>query len=299
MEKYNYLSLMDVQPSGEPLYYPGNIADSLFLASDPFDFDADTPVFCFTGNRGSGRTEAAKAIARINDCELWVVDNTKLRTNEDMSNLFNEIYHLFLAEGGIVLLRNLDFFDSKSNYSVYYLSEFHKKSFYHLLRSRLRKLQYDKFPNNAIVLVTMDKCEGKEDFTDVVSFEYDDQDLLHIMRDYWDYKKGTVDDFTKCAMDEVDTKYKRQKEQFFDFYVKKFLLGRKKVPSRAVAAIRGILSFQETETDDPALGLLRNLLFRAFSWPYNDVALEALIEDNGWPPEDLELLAVTKEEKKN
>lgn len=72
-----------------------------------------------------------------------------------MSNLFNEIYHLFLAEGGIVLLRNLDFFDPTSNYSVYYLSEFQKKSFYHLLRIRLRKLQYDKFPNNAIVLVTV------------------------------------------------------------------------------------------------------------------------------------------------
>lgn len=293
MEKYNYLSLMDVTASDEPLYYPAKTLDSIFIASDLFDYDVETPVFCFEGKRGTGRTEAAKAIARINNLNLYVVDNTKLHTLGDVNSLFDEISRLFSAEGAVVLFRNLDSFDPETTYYTPFLSEDEREDVALVLCDGLSGLQYDKFPNDGIVIATMQKCNDYETFTNIVSFEYDDQDLLHIMKDYWDYKKNTVDSYTRFVMDGVDEHYKRIKERLFNFY----LIGSMhKTPARAVAAIRAILSFRGTETADPELGLLRNLLFRAFSEPFDLISIEMLIEDYGWLREDIELFAVTEEE---
>ncbi len=98
----------------EPLNLPTVIADDLKGVINAVNHNMGINKFLFEGIPGSGKTEAAKHVARLLDRTLFYVDFTKLvdsklgQTNKNISRVFNEINLIPNTNKAIILFDEID-----------------------------------------------------------------------------------------------------------------------------------------------------------------------------------------------
>lgn len=106
--KSDYLEYIDVRMM-EPLNLPSDISDDIKGIINAINHNVGINKFLFEGRPGSGKTEAAKQIARLLNRKLFRVNFERLidsklgQTNKNVISLFNEIYKM-PSPGEIVIL---------------------------------------------------------------------------------------------------------------------------------------------------------------------------------------------------
>lgn len=108
-----FLKQIDIR-SMEPLNLPVEISEDLKGIINAVNHNVGINKFLFEGLPGSGKTEAAKQIARLLDRILFCVDFDNLidsrlgQTNKNISNVFNEINLIPYANKVVVLFDEID-----------------------------------------------------------------------------------------------------------------------------------------------------------------------------------------------
>lgn len=108
-----FLKQIDVR-SKEPLYLPVAISEDLKGILNAVNHNIGINKFLFEGLPGSGKTEAAKQIARLLDRVLFCVDFDNLidsrlgQTNKNIASVFNEINLIPYANKIIILFDEID-----------------------------------------------------------------------------------------------------------------------------------------------------------------------------------------------
>lgn len=98
----------------EPLNLPIEIADDIKGIINAVNYNVGINKFLFEGLPGSGKTEAAKNVARLLGRALWVVDfehiiDSKLgQTNKNIASVFKEINLIPDASKAVVLFDEID-----------------------------------------------------------------------------------------------------------------------------------------------------------------------------------------------
>lgn len=109
----DYLKQIDTRII-EPLNLPAKIADDIKGIINAVNHNVGINKFLFEGFPGSGKTEAAKQIARLLDRTLFCIDfenliDSKLgQTNKNISEVFNEINRLPFPNRVVVLFDEID-----------------------------------------------------------------------------------------------------------------------------------------------------------------------------------------------
>lgn len=109
----DYLKQIDVRII-EPLYMPMIISEDIKGIINAVNHNVGINKFLFEGDPGSGKTEAAKQVARLLDRMLFRVDfaniiDSKLgQTNKNISTLFNEINLLPHPNRVVILFDEID-----------------------------------------------------------------------------------------------------------------------------------------------------------------------------------------------
>ncbi len=109
----NYLKQIDTR-TVEPLNLPSKIADDIKGIINAVNHNVGINKFLFEGLPGSGKTEAAKHVARLLDRTLFRVDfenliDSKLgQTNKNISDVFNEMNLLPNPNKVVVLFDEID-----------------------------------------------------------------------------------------------------------------------------------------------------------------------------------------------
>ena len=97
-----------------PLYLPTEILEDIKGIINAVNHNVGINKFLFEGLPGSGKTEAAKQVARLLDRTLFSVDfdtliDSKLgQTNKNISNIFNEINNLPYSNKAVILFDEID-----------------------------------------------------------------------------------------------------------------------------------------------------------------------------------------------
>ena len=98
----------------EPLYLPLEISDDIKGIINAVNHNIGINKFLFEGFPGSGKTEAAKQVARLMNRKLYSVDFSNLidsklgQTNKNISNVFNEIGLIPQSNKIIILFDEID-----------------------------------------------------------------------------------------------------------------------------------------------------------------------------------------------
>ena len=109
----DFLKQVDVRAM-EPLYLPIEISEDIKGIINAINHNIGINKFLFEGMPGSGKTEAAKHVARLLDRSLFYVNfdtliDSKLgQTNKNISTLFNEINVLPNINKAIILFDEID-----------------------------------------------------------------------------------------------------------------------------------------------------------------------------------------------
>lgn len=109
----DYLKQVDVRAM-EPLYLPAEVSEDIKGIINAVNHNVGINKFLFEGLPGSGKTEAAKNVARLLDRALFSVDfehliDSKLgQTNKNISRIFSEINALPNSSRVIILFDEID-----------------------------------------------------------------------------------------------------------------------------------------------------------------------------------------------
>lgn len=108
-----FLKTLDVKTLGS-LWLPTNITEDIKGVINAVNHNIGINKFLFEGLPGSGKTEAAKQVARLLDRTLYYVDfdnliDSKLgQTNKNIANVFSEINKLPYPEKTVILFDEID-----------------------------------------------------------------------------------------------------------------------------------------------------------------------------------------------
>ncbi len=106
--------LKKVEFGNESISLPDTIKDSILGIINAIGHNAGVSKFLFEGPPGTGKTEAAKQIARILERDLYIVDfdliiDSKLgQTSKNIAELFNELHKFQQPQKVIILFDELD-----------------------------------------------------------------------------------------------------------------------------------------------------------------------------------------------
>lgn len=106
--------LRKIETKGDPLPLPEEIKSNIIGIINTIESKIKINKFLFQGNPGTGKTEAAKNIARILNRSLFIVDfsmiiDSKLgQTGKNIIQLFNEINNLKYPENIVILFDEID-----------------------------------------------------------------------------------------------------------------------------------------------------------------------------------------------
>lgn len=113
-QEENCQFLKKIELSNESISLPDAIQDNFLGIINAIGHNAGVNKFLFEGPPGTGKTEAAKHIARILERELYVVDfdsiiDSKLgQTSKNIAALFNELHKLQQPQKVIILFDEID-----------------------------------------------------------------------------------------------------------------------------------------------------------------------------------------------
>lgn len=176
-----------------PLYLPLEISDDIKGIINAVNHNVGINKFLFEGMPGSGKTEAAKQIARLLNRNLYYVDfnmliDSKLgQTNKNIVNLFEEIAKMPNADRTVILFDEID---------VIALNRISSNDVREMGRvtSNILK-EFDKLTeidNNIVIIATtnlykkFDKALTRR-FDAVINFDrYTREDLIEIAEYYFD-----------------------------------------------------------------------------------------------------------------
>lgn len=108
-----FLKQVDIKMA-EPLNLPMKISDDIKGIINAVNHNIGINKFLFEGMPGSGKTEAAKQVARLLDRKLFYVDfdnliDSKLgQTNKNISSVFNDINSIQNADRVVILFDEID-----------------------------------------------------------------------------------------------------------------------------------------------------------------------------------------------
>ncbi len=106
--------LRKVEFKNESIFLPQGIKDSFLGIINAIGRSAGVNKFLFEGPPGTGKTEAAKQIARILERDLYIVDfdliiDSKLgQTSKNIASLFNELHKFQQPQKIIILFDEID-----------------------------------------------------------------------------------------------------------------------------------------------------------------------------------------------
>ena len=109
----DFLKTIDTR-GADPLYLPTEISEDVKGIINAVNHNVGINKFLFEGLPGSGKTEAAKQVARLLDRTLFCIDfenliDSKLgQTNKNIATVFNEINSLPYSNKVVVLFDEID-----------------------------------------------------------------------------------------------------------------------------------------------------------------------------------------------
>ena len=106
--------LRKIEFENDSIFLPQAIKDSFLGIVNAIGHNAEVNKFLFEGPPGTGKTEAAKQIARILERDLYIVDfdliiDSKLgQTSKNIASLFNELHKFQQPQKVIILFDEID-----------------------------------------------------------------------------------------------------------------------------------------------------------------------------------------------
>lgn len=199
-----FLKQLDTRNT-EPLNLPSEIADDIKGIINAVNHNVGINKFLFEGLPGSGKTEAAKHVARLLDRKLFYVDFASLidsklgQTNKNISSIFNEINKIPNSNNVLVLFDEID---------VIALSRVDSNDVREMGRATstiLRELDRLTDLNKEIVIIAttnlyahFDKALSRR-FDAIISFDrYSNDDLIEVGEQYF---SSFIKNFTGISKD--------------------------------------------------------------------------------------------------
>lgn len=187
----DYLKQIDVRVV-EPLYMPMIISEDIKGIINAVNHNVGINKFLFEGYPGSGKTEAAKLVARLLDRTLFRVDFANLidsklgQTNKNISTLFNEI-NLLPHQNRVVIL-----FDEIDVIALDRINSNDVREMGRVTSTILRELDRLTDLNKEIVIIATTNLFEKFDkalvrrFDAVINFDrYSKDDLIEVAEYYY------------------------------------------------------------------------------------------------------------------
>lgn len=187
----DYLKQIDVRVV-EPLYMPMIISEDIKGIINAVNYNVGINKFLFEGYPGSGKTEAAKLVARLLDRTLFRVDFANLidsklgQTNKNISTLFNEI-NLLPHQNRVVIL-----FDEIDVIALDRVNSNDVREMGRVTSTILRELDRLTDLNKEIVIIATTNLFEKFDkalvrrFDAVINFDrYSKDDLIEVAEYYY------------------------------------------------------------------------------------------------------------------
>ena len=187
----DYLKQIDVRVV-EPLYMPMIISEDIKGIINAVNHNVGINKFLFEGYPGSGKTEAAKLVARLLDRTLFRVDFANLidsklgQTNKNISTLFNEI-NLLPHQNRVVIL-----FDEIDVIALDRINSNDVREMGRVTSTILRELDRLTDLNKEIVIIATTDLFEKFDkalvrrFDAVINFDrYSKDDLIEVAEYYY------------------------------------------------------------------------------------------------------------------
>ncbi len=187
----DFLKQIDIRTT-EPLYLPAEILNDIKGIINAVNHNIGINKFLLEGLPGSGKTEAAKQIARLLDRSLFYIDfenliDSKLgQTNKNISKVFNEINMIPQSNRVVVLFDEIDIIalDRVNSNDVREMGR--------VTSTILKELDRLTDLNKEIVIIATTNLFSKFDkalirrFDAVINFDrYSKEDLLEVAKHYF------------------------------------------------------------------------------------------------------------------